>query len=166
MARTAATACGLMILGASLAPDLTMACVPPLARSASEQAADDLAEQSLAWLEATTVYVAEIVEFLPARPGQPSAPLLPGAPSHQVVLHPQAVLKGSPVNGNPTIALLIRASCVPSDIERGELGDRFIVYAGPEGPSSRSGILALEAIRHPATLAALEDRLGPTPGRP
>ena len=166
MTRTAAAACGLMILGASPAPGLTMACIPPLERSAGEQAADDLAEQTLAWLEATTVYVAEIVEVLPVRPDPSSPPLVPGAPGRQVVLHPRAVLKGPPDQRNPTLSLSTGAACVPSDIERGELGDRFIVYAGPEGPSSRSGIIALETIRHPGTLAALADRLGQTPGRP
>lgn len=71
-----------------------------------------------------------------------------------MILTQRAVLKGGYVQTFMTLTLSLRPNCAASDIERGRLGDLFVVYARPQGVSARSGIIALEKIRHPETLAA------------
>ena len=132
------------------------ACIPALERSPEAQQAVDLAEQSAAWANAETVYVALIVEVraIPAGPDQPTLP--PGAsPTRQIVLVADQVLKGSLARSERISRRTQTPSCTPSDVERGRVGDRFVVYAAPTEPSAQDGVIALDRIRHPETLAAL-----------
>ena len=131
------------------------ACLPPLALSPTDQAAHDLAEQSRAWTEATTVYVARVALSRVYETRTNGAALPPPAFQLEVVLSAEVLLKGELAPDASDLPVLVTPSCVPSDIARGRVGDRFIIYAGAEGPSTRSGIISLARLRHPETLDAL-----------
>lgn len=142
------------IVFALLAPGRALACIPRLDQSAADREAEQLAVQTGAWSGASSVFIAEIIAFGSSTTQDLRQDTPPGGPAREVILTPRAVLKGGPVRSSLTVTLSQRPSCTPSDIARGQLGDLFVVYAGSEGVSARSGMIALEKIRHPETLAA------------
>lgn len=107
-----------------------------------------------AWSGASTVFIAAVIALGPSttqdlRPDTPA-----GGLTRDVILLLRAVLKGELARTSVTQTLSLRPSGTPSDIARGQWGDLFGGHAGPQGVSARSGMLALDAMRHPETLAA------------
>jgi hypothetical protein len=142
------------IVFALLAPGRALACIPRLDQSAADREAEQLAVQTDAWLGASSVFIAEIIAFGPSTTQDLRQDTSPGGPVREVILTPRAVLKGGPARTTLTVTLPQRPSCAPSDIALGHLSDLFVVYAGSQGATARSGMIALEKIRHPETLAA------------
>lgn len=139
---------------ALLAPGRALACIPRLDQSAADHDADQLSVQAEAWSGASTVFIAEIIALGPSTTQDLRPDTAPVVLTRDVVLLSRAVLKGGLAQTSVTLTLSLRPSCAPSDIARGQWGDLFVVYAGPQGVSARSGMIALEKIRHPETLAS------------
>ena len=131
------------------------ACIPPPARTVVEQQRVDLSEQGDAWTNAQSVFLARIVrlDYASEAADEPQ-PRLVRSPSYKVELQIEQVLKGTP-SESAEFVVLVEPWCVPSDIERGQVDDRFVVYAGPGGPSADSGLISVLRIRDPATLAVI-----------
>ena len=133
------------------------ACTPALPVSDADRAAADLWDQEASWTNATSVYVARVAR---RRPVDAAGRLITGPQvsfSHEIVLAAEAVLKGPFPAGAGAVTLVVSPWCFPSDVERAGAGDRFVVYAGEDGASARSRMIALGMIRHPETLAAIVD---------
>jgi len=128
------------------------ACLPAVPATPASAAL----EQALAWDRSDRVFVARLVHVGPVEAAPLSPIITPNARrSTEVTLSSEQVLKGERGNSPDVFEVVLTSHCVASDLERGEVGDRFVVYVEPGEAGAPNGFVALSKLVEDRALEAL-----------